>query len=235
MINEQNRYAILVEEAANEEEEKENFAEQFTFDVRDNCIFFLNNQCHYSDHFCRNAHNHAEKAEYQKKPKKPCYYFLQHKTCRFGDKCFNSHTYEWVPKQLAQELKKENKDLQNEKKEAQLKIKEHKQLVEELKRENGELKQDIMEKDKQICALRSKTQKQKDPRTVKFDASKLLFECRVEASKFVKNICDTAGLSSDYLGSVSIFIDEYNKLELIKTLAQNSTKSEDPGPKQLQV
>jgi len=43
---------------------------QFRFDVRERCIFYLNEQCRYSDSYCRHKHDPQEKLRYSQRPKK---------------------------------------------------------------------------------------------------------------------------------------------------------------------
>mmetsp|Transcript_17456 Transcript_17456/g.22655 ORF Transcript_17456/g.22655 Transcript_17456/m.22655 type:complete len:157 (-) Transcript_17456:71-541(-) len=118
------------------EEKEEN---QFRFDVRPDCVFYLHDQCRYSDSFCRNKHDPEQRELERKKEKKPCFFHYHGKNgCKYGDECFYSHTFQWVPKQVATKFKEE-KEL------AERRFKEQEELVQKLRAKIQEQKQKAIE------------------------------------------------------------------------------------------
>mmetsp|Transcript_17101 Transcript_17101/g.22595 ORF Transcript_17101/g.22595 Transcript_17101/m.22595 type:complete len:197 (-) Transcript_17101:1376-1966(-) len=116
-------------------EEKKEEKNEFRFDPRDNCVFYLNDQCRYSDSYCRKKHDPVERTRYQAQEKRPCFFHYHHPDgCKFGSKCFNSHTHQWVPKELANQLKK-NTEI------AEQKLKEERELTKKLQAKIKELEQ----------------------------------------------------------------------------------------------
>ena len=133
----------------------------------------------YSDAFCRKNHDQQERIRYNQTPKKPCWhYYYTSNGCKHGAKCFNSHSYEWVPKEISVKLKEEK---------------------EALEKENEELKKDIVEREKQISSFQTQIQKNKDSKIDKFDMNELLLEAHCHNVDFLEHACEILNLPNEYV------------------------------------